>query len=235
VSDQRGFTLLEVLVAVGILSLSLTSLLQSQAASLLAIRYSQEVTAAALLAEYQLVEIEYLVLRDGWSQEDRSFEGTFAEQGRPDMSYECLVDVVELPEFSEIIQAKENAEDAAGVSGFGVGGSGVAGTGEQAFGAIGLAWPLVKGAIEQSIRKASCVVRWKDGKIAHDVALETYWTDPTRMQAVPELGGEAEDADEANKTDGSETAPAGGAAGGGGARPSRGLGGPVTVPGGRGG
>ncbi len=55
---SRGFTLLEVLIAIGILSMSLTSLLSSQMASMRATRYAQGVTAAAFLAEHQLLEIE---------------------------------------------------------------------------------------------------------------------------------------------------------------------------------
>ena len=56
-SGQAGFTLLEVLIAVAILALSLTSLLGSQIDSLRATRYAQGITAAAFLAELkQLLE-----------------------------------------------------------------------------------------------------------------------------------------------------------------------------------
>ena len=55
---QSGFTLLEVLIAIGILSMSLTSLLTSQMASMRATRYAQGVTAAAFLAESKLIDID---------------------------------------------------------------------------------------------------------------------------------------------------------------------------------
>ena len=58
---DSGFTLLEVLVAVAILALSLTSLLGSQIESMQATRYARQISAAAFLAEYQLIEIRNLL------------------------------------------------------------------------------------------------------------------------------------------------------------------------------
>src|SRR5690606_2734268 len=72
-----GFTLLEVLVAVAILSLSLTSLLGSQMASLRATDQARQLSSVAFLAERQLVEIEYELKIDGWGNDDQTFEGDF--------------------------------------------------------------------------------------------------------------------------------------------------------------
>ena len=82
VGPDDGFTLLEVLVAVAILAISLTSLLDSQLASMQATRYARQLSAAAFLAEYQLVEIEFQQRRDGWQTSDVTFKGDFDDQGR---------------------------------------------------------------------------------------------------------------------------------------------------------
>ena len=72
---KRAFTLLEVLVAVAILSLSLTSLLGSQMASLRATDQARRMSSVAFLAEWQLTEIEWELKQDGWGVDDVSFDG----------------------------------------------------------------------------------------------------------------------------------------------------------------
>lgn len=210
---QSGFTLLEVLIAVAILALSLTSLLGSQIDSLRATRYAQGLTAAAFLAEYQLNEIETIQNKEGWQTSDTTYDGSFDEQGWPDISYECIVDFIELPEYNQLVEAKTDAEEAAGED------SAYMDAGDQAFSAMGMAWPIVKQAIENSIRKASCTVRWQDGKLEHEFEAQTFWTDPQRLKEIPALGGEfTADDDES----GSEEE------GGGGSGGSGGAGGPIT-------
>jgi len=95
---SRGFTLLEVLVAVAILAISLTSLLSSQMDALRATRYAQTITAVAFLAEAKLIDIEFELKRDGWGDADKDFEGDFAEEGWPEVTYTCLVDMIEMPD-----------------------------------------------------------------------------------------------------------------------------------------
>ena len=65
--------------------------------------------------------------------------------------------------------------------------------GDQAFGALGMVWPMIKSAVENSIRKASCTVYWKDGKIEHEYQVDTFWADPERLNQLPNLGGEQGD------------------------------------------
>lgn len=211
----NGFTLLEVLIAVAILAISLTSLLSSQMMSLRATRYARGVTAAAFLAEHQLYEIEWeLKVDDGWGDADKNFEGDFSEEGWPDVRYTCLVDMIELPEYSQIQQAVDSAETAGA-------NDNIQDVGEQAFDALGMVWPMIKSAIEQSIRKASCTVYWTDGKVEHDFTVETYWTDPNKLNQLPQAGAGApgggdDDSGDSGPNPGSGPGP--GAPGGGGKR-----------------
>jgi hypothetical protein len=226
--------LLEVLVAVAILSLSLTSLLSSQMASMRATRYAEGVTAAAFLADYQLIEIQWVMKKEGWVTEDKMFEGDFSDLGWDDVRYECLVDFVELPEYGELIRAKDAAEDASTDGGLE---PETYDATDQAFDAIGMVWPVVKAAIENAIRKASCTVYWTDGNIEHDFEVTTFWAVPERLTQIPELGGEMTDEDD-DSSDGTSEG-AGGPGGGrrpggagsgrppkGGIRPSAGMAGP---------
>jgi prepilin-type N-terminal cleavage/methylation domain-containing protein len=210
--SEGGFTLLEVLIAVAILGLSLTSLLGSQIDSLRATRYAQGVTAAAFLAEYQLHEIEWLQREEGWQQSDANYDGDFSDQGWPDITYECLVDFIELPEYNQMVEAKTDADEASGDD------SSYMDAGDQAFSAMGMVWPIVKQAIENSIRKASCTVRWQDGKIEHEFEVQTFWTDAQRLKEIPALGGEfsADDDDSGQGEEGSSGGSGGSSGGGGG-------------------
>ena len=114
VEEDGGFTLLEVMVAVAILGMSLSSLLSSQITSIRAMRYAQSLTAATFLAEFQLQEIEWELQQDGWPSNDVEFEGDFSDQDWPDITYTCLVDFLELPDWSQIQGAKDEAEDGHG-------------------------------------------------------------------------------------------------------------------------
>jgi prepilin-type N-terminal cleavage/methylation domain-containing protein len=185
---EGGFTLLEVMIAVAILGVSMTSLLTSQVASVRATRYAQAITSVAYLAEYQLIEVEWLMEKDGgWVREDRNYEGSFSDLGWPDVRYECLVDFIELPEYSKLRAAK----DAAARETDGQTGVYYKSAGDQAFTALGLVWPMVKIAIENSIRKVTCKVKWKQGKYKHEMEVATFWTDPEKLVAIPQMGGEA--------------------------------------------
>lgn len=215
--DQRyaaaGFTLLEVMVAVAILALSMTSLLTSQMESLYATRYAQQITAVAFLADYQLIETEYTVRKEGgWVLEDKFYEGSFAEQGWPDVKYKCIVDFLKLPEYTELRAAKDQSDRA----NRGESSLYYKSAGDQAFTALGMVWPMVKQAIERSIRKTKCTLTWKDGDRAEEFIVNTFWADPEKLKTLPGLGGEAKEGDLGDEPQG------GGQAGGG--RPGAGPG-----------
>ena len=209
---DQGFTLLEVMVAMAILAMSMTSLLASQTASIRATRYAQQVTAIAFLAEYQLIETEYIVRKEGgWVLEDKIYEGNFAAQGWSDIKYKCVVDFLELPDYSKLRAAKDESDRAKQ----GESSLYYKDAGDKAFGALAMVWPMVKQAIERSIRKVKCTVFWKDGSIANEYTIATFWADPEKLTTLPGLGGEAKEGDEEGP--GGQDAAAGGAGGG---RPS---------------
>jgi prepilin-type N-terminal cleavage/methylation domain-containing protein len=199
---RSGFTLLEVLIALAIFGVALSSLLTSQMEAMRATAYSRGLTASSALAEYQLIEIEYQMRKDGWVQNDVEFEGDFDDHGWPDIEYKCLVDFIELPEYNELVAAQEASDEASGEDDM------YQDSGEQAFGMLGMVWPMIKAAIENSIRRAECTVFWSDGKTLHDYDVETYWVDINGLNELPGLGGEYTDED-----DPSGNEPAGGGGG----------------------
>jgi prepilin-type N-terminal cleavage/methylation domain-containing protein len=222
-----GFTLLEVMVAMAILAVSMTSLMTSQMMSIRATRYAQQVTAIAFLAEYQLIEVEYIMRKEGgWVLEDKFYEGIFADQGWPEIRYRCMVDFIEIPDYNKLRAAK----DAADRSKQGESAMYYKNAGDKAFTALAMVWPMIKQAIERSIRKVKCTVYWKDGSINNEYTIYTFWADPEKLKTIPGLGGEAKEGDDADQPPGEQGKPdAGGGGKPGGAAP------PVSGPaGGRG-
>ncbi|MEZ4427949.1 MAG: prepilin-type N-terminal cleavage/methylation domain-containing protein [Nannocystaceae bacterium] len=188
-----GFTLLEVMIAVAILAASMTSLYAAQTANLQATAYARDITAIAFLADYIIVDVEWQLQKEGgWTPDDRTFEGDFSDQGWPEVRYACLVDFLEMPDYTELREAKDEEARAAGESN-----EAIKDAGDQAFSALGMVWPMVKNAIEQSIRKVTCVVKWPNGNNEYDeFKVETFWTMPENLTKMPGLGGEVGDEEE---------------------------------------
>jgi hypothetical protein len=198
----------------------------SQINSMAATRYARDISAIALLAEYQLIEIEFEHRKEGFVSSDVELEGDFSEHGYDDVEWVCTIHFIELPEYNEMLEAKEGADEASGEQG-----DNVMDTGDQAFAGLGAVWGIVKHAIENSIRKVDCTITWQQGNIGQEFMLQTFWTDPAALQNLPGAGGEFTDADDPSGTGEEGTGGAGGTTGtsGGMMPPSRGG---STAPGG---
>jgi general secretion pathway protein I len=96
---RRGFTLLEVMVAVAILGLSLTVILSAQAGLYSGSSYAQHTSVAIGLARCRMSEIEERLLKIGFSISDENDEGVCCgDDSRPDMTCTWKIDRVKLPE-----------------------------------------------------------------------------------------------------------------------------------------
>jgi type II secretion system protein I len=212
---ETGFTLLEVLIAVAILAVSLSSLMASQMNSMAATRYARDITAVALLAEQQIIELEFKHRDEGWVNSDVELEGDFGEQGYDHINWACTIHFIELPEYNQLLESKEGADEASGSND-----DNTMDAGDQAFGALGMVWPMVKAAIENSIRKVDCTLTWQQGTIEQEFTIQTFWTDANALQAAADIGGgeftEEDDPSGTNEEGGSSGAggPGGGGRGG---------------------
>ena len=118
---QQGFSLLEVLVAVAILGLGLTTIMSAQAGLFSTSARGAHMTRASNLARCRMSEIEVKLMRDGFPLTDQKDDGHCCER-EDDDGYTCkwMVETIKLPE----IDSKDGGVDGGGLFG-GVTGSGL--------------------------------------------------------------------------------------------------------------
>jgi general secretion pathway protein I len=143
----RGFTLLEVMVAVAILGLSLTVILSAQAGLYSGGAYAQHTSIAVGLARCRMTELEERMAKLGYPAVDTNDDGACCEDdSRQDMRCSWKIERIELPQAKppDLAPASSSGALSLGSSGFGAPGQPSSPGGA---GALGAAGPL--GAIAQ--------------------------------------------------------------------------------------
>ncbi|MEM8608206.1 MAG: type II secretion system protein [Myxococcota bacterium] len=181
---RRGFTLLEVMVAIAILGLALTAIFSSEVGASNVAQRAKRQNVATTLARCKMGEIEELVSIEGLPLVEKEDSDNCCEHAPVD-GYECswLIERVVLPEFGteefgadgeeaddvEVTSEQQNRQRlnesyesivADGNTAENV----VAGdAGNLSVLALQLAYPLLKPFFEEQVRRATVSVRWKEG------------------------------------------------------------------------
>ncbi len=133
---QRGFTLLEVMIAMALLVVALAALLGHEAVAVQMSHYSNRVSQAALLAQGKLLDIEHQLKVDGMDTMDDCEQGDFRTEGFREYRWKACAYKVEFPDGA----AEALVEDLMGM----LGGLGIPGLDPEAIakgnvGALGAA------------------------------------------------------------------------------------------------
>jgi general secretion pathway protein I len=198
----RGFTLLEVLVAVSILGLGLTVILSSQTSLFATAMRSEKISIAASLARCRMSETEVDLIKKGYPLADESHDGDCCgDESQEGFSCSWKIERVKLPEQSLTGEAGAGLGESddmgalgalaglseAGAEGLTAGGDLGAmaeslGAGTSSAGiaqmAMGMVYPALKPMLEASIRKVTVKVAWKEGKNDRSLDVVQYVTDP---------------------------------------------------------
>ena len=111
--NRRGFTLLEVLVAISILGLGLTVILSSQTGMFASEAHSENLTHATFLARCKMSETELDLLKNGYPLLDQTDTGKCCEDDDSEFSCVWKIEQVELPQPGSFVPPEgEGAGDA---------------------------------------------------------------------------------------------------------------------------
>ena len=158
IARARGFTLLEVVIAVMLLALSLTALLQVQTRNISQTAQARDMTVAVALARSKVIDIEQRLFHEGFQTGDLSQEGDFADEGYPHVSYRYQVSEVEL-DLDKLGQAVGSVAKRKGADA-----SQSEGEFESMFGAVSVfVSPLIQ-TIAKSLRVVDLDVTWSAGR-----------------------------------------------------------------------
>lgn len=190
-AGPAGFTLLEVMVALAILAMSLVAAFDVVGGALRNHERTRHLEVATLLARARLAEVEARFEEDGFRDFDESDEGTFADEGHPEVAWkvETVKPTVELG-AEGVVKALTGADGGlegllglqggalggqAGGQGGGAGSAGglspIAG---QALGAIQAQLTSLGEEIKKGVRQVRLTVSWKDGATEESFTVTTH-------------------------------------------------------------
>jgi general secretion pathway protein I len=207
---SRGFSLLEVMVAIAILGLTLTVILSAQGGLAASNRSAANMGQAVQLARCKMTELEEQLLKLGYQEIDQLENGVACCQDSTPEGFTCdtKVEKVEMPNMntgnslgdggtlmgaSSALLGQQNAAGGPGLDLNVDGGlQGLGGQLASQFGAggagaegllgmvMGMLYPSIKPMYEASIRRVTVTVRWKEGPNARELPVTQFVTNPQR-------------------------------------------------------
>jgi general secretion pathway protein I len=185
---SRAFTLLEVLVALAVLSLGLMAVADLAGTSLRQHGYARDLTVATALARGKMAELEETYEDKGFKDFDETEEGDFADQGHPEFAWRVELkkpDTTLAPEqLLGVLLGQTGADASTQELLQKLLGTGQAGgqTGGQAQGAPGGVLGGVLSAqltafgeqLKKSFRQLTLTVAWRDGRTRHQFDVTTH-------------------------------------------------------------
>jgi len=175
-TGRGGFTLIEIMVALAILSMSLFVLSQANHFGSRNIRQSQRLTMATFLAKLKMIEIEDDIFEDGFSNFDDVIEGDFADEEQEDYRFRIKFEKIELPAANpdEILEAAgDNDQQAA-----------AAATNPLASNMMNMQFTMIRNLLQDTVRHVTLDVMWgEEEKKRTTVSIECYFTDTSRIPA----------------------------------------------------
>ncbi|MDP2344181.1 MAG: prepilin-type N-terminal cleavage/methylation domain-containing protein [Deltaproteobacteria bacterium] len=174
-----GFSLLEVMVALAILSVGLVTLVQVQARSAELAILGREMTVATMLARAKLYDCQVDLAKKGFSVGDYESEGNFDDEGHPTFFWECHAYKPEMPvgEGGDLSSLMGGGDDAAA-------GGAPNPAGEMGMSFLGPVLTQMSTVMGDSIRELVVIVRWGTGVDQQEMIVTTHVIDKGPVNGV---------------------------------------------------
>ncbi len=201
--DRRGFSLLEVMIALAILTVSLLVLVQTQSAAVLLTNEAERTLVATDLARYKMSEVLLQLEKDGFQMSDVTEQGDFQDFGDDAMNlefgaeledyhWEYLVTEVDMESMGDIASAAQNLSSVADQD---EDGPAANGSSMDALAMLGFGPDVIMGMLGPFLREVRVRVWWgEDSDTAEEdgteVVLTTHVINPSGAiqqldQAIP--------------------------------------------------
>lgn len=241
-STQRGFTLIEVMIALAILSAGLVVMLRSTAGDVYTTQRAHMRSVSTELTRGKMYDLEEDLKIQGFQETDQEEDGDFSDQGWPQIKWKAEIVKIELPDMSALQQMQngqgggEDGEAGAGAGAGGMMGGGMMGgsgadesggaSGQSSMGGMimGAYYQMISKTLEASIRKVTLTVTYPLAGGSENIVVGCYFTDPAAVdREIPLASGpggtSSGDEGEGDESGGTGTGGKGTGVGGG-ARPS---------------
>lgn len=169
--NARGFTILEVLIAVAILAIATTALLGTQSRSVVQNDHGRQLSTAAMLAHDQMIHLQNQMKKDGFKAERETESGSFRGREYQDFRWEAIIDPIDMqPEdLSSQLQGQllGTTDDEGSLSGSSA-------INAQLPTMLGMITMMIQNITDQRIRRVTLAVHWDDLKGEHTFTLRQF-------------------------------------------------------------
>jgi len=219
-TKRAGFTLLEVMIAMAILSGALVWLIVGMSRSIKAENHAKLMTTATFLAREKMVDLEDDLYDKGFGEFEKDQSGAFDDKGFSRFTWKAIVDKVELPSADQLQTVLSNAQQARQTlqgggtdpslqnqAGLNTPGGGSSSSNPLTAGASAMSsqFGIIKDVLEQAIRRVTIKIGWVEGRTPQEVELVAYYTDIRRVDQAIQIGGAAAAGANGTGTPGSTT------------------------------
>jgi general secretion pathway protein I len=185
---RRGFTLLEVMLALAVLGIGMVALLAITSRDIRASYRAKMLTVATGLAREKMYDLEEELLHTGFQDTGEHMEGDFSDDAQPRFKWSAEIERVYLPETGELADKAKQDKDKAAAAAPGptdmankdsllnlAGGSS---SGANAASMVQLYFPMIRPVLEAAIRRVTLTVSWQIGNDTETLQVACFFTDP---------------------------------------------------------
>jgi prepilin-type N-terminal cleavage/methylation domain-containing protein len=184
-SQRRGFSLLEVMIALAILTVSLLILVQTQSSAVILTNEAERTLVASDLARYKMSDVVLQLEKDGFQFSDVTEQGDFSDFGDEGMNlefgsqledyhWEYLITEVDMESMGDMATAAQGLQDTMGAEQSGPAANGGS---MDALAMMGFGPDMLMGMIGPFLREVRVRVWWgEDSEQAEEDGTEVVLT-----------------------------------------------------------